>query len=379
MLDTNNTWTRVGDIIIQKITKDKLPNNKNNLPLTQWISSEEAKNYGINQPAAPYNLGGLTGYKVISCGEMCGEEVYLESNDIIYRIDSGNYDRFTGVFAKILSTFKFIDPTADWKIYKNEIFGFEFQFPAEMTDKGYVIVNKDESIAFNIGRKWDQNAFTECMKIVKKETVYIAQVPFEKTTYVNDKNAFGGVCREVDESVLATIFFPLDESTRFDLVLHYSNKNQTQALDYLNQILSTFKFTNTEEPDVFPPLGWRKHSSVSDRYMLENDCIYVDTGTQQIKIENLTEYLKTYYKTNNLSSLSNNIQYNSDKYETFTVNSQGIGEIATVFMNSRNSKLKILAFYTNYGGQEVSINEKCQNLNFQDDIQKFVDSFSNTP
>jgi hypothetical protein len=117
ILDANNTWTRVGDIIIQKITKDKLPNNKNNLPLTQWISSEEAKNYGINQPAAPYNLGGLTGYKVISCGEMCGEEVYLESSDIIYRIDSGNYDRFTGIFSQILSTFKFTDTqssTGNW-------------------------------------------------------------------------------------------------------------------------------------------------------------------------------------------------------------------------------------------------------------------------
>jgi len=107
LLDKNNTWTRVGDIIITKMPISKLPNNTNNLSLEDWVNSQEAKNYGISQPIQMYSLNGLTGYKVMGCGEMCTEEIYLDISGIVYSIESGNSEYFSETSNQIISTLKF--------------------------------------------------------------------------------------------------------------------------------------------------------------------------------------------------------------------------------------------------------------------------------
>jgi len=102
-----NTWIRVGDIIITKMLVKELPNNTRNLPLSNWINSQEARNYGINPSPQPYELGGLKGYITTSCGEMCTQEIYLDNKGTIYLIDSGNSEFYTDFMYQILSTFKF--------------------------------------------------------------------------------------------------------------------------------------------------------------------------------------------------------------------------------------------------------------------------------
>lgn len=95
----NNTWTRVGDLIISSLTQKSLPNNQNNLPLSSWITS----NYSAN-PIHNITLAGMKGFKVTSCGDSCLEEIYLEDENVIYKIDSGNSDHFTTELNQILST-----------------------------------------------------------------------------------------------------------------------------------------------------------------------------------------------------------------------------------------------------------------------------------
>lgn len=97
----NNTWTRVGDLIISSLTQKTLPNNQNNLPLSSWITS----NYNAN-PIHSITLAGMNGFKVTSCGDSCLEEIYLEDENVIYKIDSGNSDHFTAELNQILSTLK---------------------------------------------------------------------------------------------------------------------------------------------------------------------------------------------------------------------------------------------------------------------------------
>lgn len=108
LTNKNNTWTRVGDIIVTKTTSSQLPNNTNNLSLSSWITSEQAKSYGVTLPPQPYNQDGLSGYKVTSCGNVCLEEIYLDRSGIIYIIDSGNSQYFTDQLNQIVSTFSFI-------------------------------------------------------------------------------------------------------------------------------------------------------------------------------------------------------------------------------------------------------------------------------
>ncbi|MFC1751548.1 hypothetical protein ACFLY5_00175 [Patescibacteria group bacterium] len=67
-------------------------------------------------------------------------EAYWSNNGYKYRADcasevgQGNAKQQVGVLKKILSTFKFIEPEvdiSDWQTYRNEEYGFEFEYPGE--------------------------------------------------------------------------------------------------------------------------------------------------------------------------------------------------------------------------------------------------------
>jgi hypothetical protein len=72
-------------------------------------------------------------------------------------------DKYTAIFFQILSTFKFIDETANWKTYRNEEYEFQIDYPAdwiygEKTDKLAIAPNtKIKKILFSPASVFDIN------------------------------------------------------------------------------------------------------------------------------------------------------------------------------------------------------------------------------
>jgi len=63
-----------------------------------------------------------------------GVEAYILNNQKLAKVILTSYNQEgISLLNQILSTFKFIDPTADWKIYENNDYGFSIKYPANLT------------------------------------------------------------------------------------------------------------------------------------------------------------------------------------------------------------------------------------------------------
>ncbi len=116
------------------------------LGLRDWLLSNykrdntELANYEIGRDVV---LGGKSGY--LSGTGCCGgvDTAYVVKNGG-YVYEFGSNGRDGQVLELLNDSFRFIEDESNWKTYRDEEYGFEFEYPREITRYGAEVVNNDK-------------------------------------------------------------------------------------------------------------------------------------------------------------------------------------------------------------------------------------------
>lgn len=155
----------------------------------------------------------------------------------------------TGVrdlYHQVLSTFKFIDPTADWKTYENKEYGFSFKYPQNTTltnaeNDTYLI--SDELTNFTSGDNTSKiylflNSRSQGWAGGGDEPDY----KIEKIDNIDAKRY--STTRQMNPSEKLDIVKFSKDGIYYNIELSwYGNDKSTTTTKIFNQILSSFKFT----------------------------------------------------------------------------------------------------------------------------------------
>lgn len=152
------------------------------------------------------------------------------------------------------------DPTANWKMYKNEKYGFGFKYPEnwritnDTTTKGEIEFYDDTK---KIKISFRKNANQKTLNELWKEKSCYGDKPFvfcsSNFTDIRTITAINTqIYWHIGEDKIATAFIPkLAESLIIEITTYSPVDNQT-----FDQILSTFKFLDNETEYTCPKGGW---------------------------------------------------------------------------------------------------------------------------
>jgi len=170
-------------------------------------------------------------------------------------------DYVLGTFDQILSTFRFIEPvdTPDWQIYRNEEFGFEFQYPLSWRDTTFDygddstefhVEREDEMVTFYVEVEDDIELFNLLRAAQPGEIVENNNLRFRKVTDGEVDNY--PAVRFVDEDPrniprfigsLGEEVLVSREGQAFHIVLWtWTDELVQEYVSTFEQILSTFRF-----------------------------------------------------------------------------------------------------------------------------------------
>ena len=207
-------------------------------------------------------------------------------------IDNSDYPEYGGhnankvLFKQILSTFKFIDETADWQIYSNQKLGIEFKFPqdwevadtegicVEAIGKRYMVEESEAcginiSVSFNVPesalnidkiielKKLNSPHYKES-HITVGGTDAIRVTGFADDTYIKHGNA---------EVIINSIFA--------------DNPNYPEIKPALNGIISTFKF-------IDPTVDWKVYTHPKYGFEFKYPKVWVVENFDQGDYRNLS-------------------------------------------------------------------------------------------
>lgn len=126
----------------------------------------------------------------------------------------------------------------EWKTYRNEEYGFEFKYPADLGDPE---PNMHGIVAFRLYDRNKPNAILE-------KGLFVAQY-FNNPLQDNDKkiniNGYEAIAREVYGERVSISFIQPGEEKIINLTYDVANPSYLKEKeDVINKIASTFKFTN---------------------------------------------------------------------------------------------------------------------------------------
>ncbi|MBU3935273.1 hypothetical protein KJ909_01230 [Patescibacteria group bacterium] len=159
--------------------------------------------------------------------------IYGDNRDVIYR--------------QILSSFRFIDETADWKTYKNDKYELEFKYPSNYSffeydndqhniQKLQIFIKKGEAVFLEI---WVNKKYlpgdTQYFLDTQSNGIKNISANAWKTYYLSQGYCDGPGC--------SPPIFAL-QTEKNNILYSVSFQNQSEITDLQEKILSTFRFTD---------------------------------------------------------------------------------------------------------------------------------------
>lgn len=234
-----------------------------------------------------FELLGIKGKRISGFRPASGQEFYeviFPYNNKTYRVslDIGPKARENGyretTFDQILTTFKFlgqVDPTAEWKTYSNQKYGFSIRYPSSLIPKEEKVLGEVKSVRLvdelqqdKIEFMIEKNFIGGWMgKKIKEEKITVDGVEGNISLWLNcDSNIAeeSDKCNEqlsmekYDSATLRGYF----ERGNDKWYITYKGwkkgeKSPDEEIQKLNQIISTFKFLPfVATPTVDPTASW---------------------------------------------------------------------------------------------------------------------------
>ncbi len=196
-------------------------------------------------------------FGLFSFGVMFSDQVCVtEKNNKTIMIECSDKNLSNPLFTQILSTFKFTDPTADWKTYENKEYGFSFKYPLNLND----LKKKSQNQYYLTSLTSSDLKYTKSPldpDIVSYGTEYRILFDNEKCNVWSDNfgiYGYGIFNKNTVDSFPANVSYdgPSDNTYRLNvdtdlgcmsLIGEYGQNTIDKSKIEFNQILSTFKFT----------------------------------------------------------------------------------------------------------------------------------------
>lgn len=141
------------------------------------------------------------------------------------------------------------DPTANWKTYTNDKYDFVFKYPSEYVVEervpGFLIIKSPDDSEAQAGISLDSRLLGPYASYSKAKETYDKGYLVANTHKVGSWEVFSATA---EEGMLKDVQIKIGLIGYKTGVLEVETLSNTKYEDAFDQILATFKFTNTESP-----------------------------------------------------------------------------------------------------------------------------------
>lgn len=254
----------------------------------QTINSQTNKDFSLIHRKKAFRIGILSLLALIFA---LGFAYYQSYNNLKIKSQTSK----TQIKNQILDTTPVptIDPTLEWKVYRNEKLGFEFRYPTTIADPIRCNTEKTCNFANSVSEKDSNEIYlvtSDGRLSISQTKMYERIQPYGAltTTTLNSYPAY----KRISHSTYETIeYFIQRNDDLYKIKLHFLSTNK-ESQGLLNKIISTLTFTQQDDivdgcikdnttSSQYNTYGWKKYENkkygFSIKYPLS--LIYNDKGS----------------------------------------------------------------------------------------------------